>query len=65
MAANNQTAERLSEQLASTLNRDGGGGRSPEEHVATRLLRTLQAIPDAVLSTDASGNIEYMNPARR
>jgi diguanylate cyclase (GGDEF)-like protein/PAS domain S-box-containing protein len=35
----------------------------PHQHVARRLLRTLQAIADAVISTDARGRVEFINLA--
>jgi diguanylate cyclase (GGDEF)-like protein/PAS domain S-box-containing protein len=39
-----------------------GSGR-PHQQVARRLLRTLQSIADAVISTDSRGRVEFMNLA--
>ncbi len=39
------------------------GKPSSEAVAGARMLRTLQALADAVIATDAQGNIEYMNPS--
>ncbi|MEZ5446171.1 MAG: EAL domain-containing protein [Gammaproteobacteria bacterium] len=39
------------------------GTPSAEAVAGARMLRTLQALAEAVIATDAQGNIEYMNPS--